>query len=814
MSKKKDKDRIKYDCNKNIIEKNISDECMLATNIYAANKNRMRHIPLVNDGLLPGERRALFAMMFDKDLRYDKPYKKLPSSVGATIEYHPHGDSNIIDTICKLGQYWKNMQILVDIPGNNGSEKGDTHAASRYLEAKLTKYTHKCYFEGFYPDIVDMKPAYNGMNMEPEYLPAKYPHILFKPTYAMGYGLMSSIPTYNFTEICEFVLNLMDNPDYDRVLYPDLPTGCDVIDDGQFDEIRRTGQGKFRMKPKVTVDEERNVIRIESMPLMTNINQIIKSKDPKGKKDSKLVELVKSGDLVGYEDTHDRSTAHTACIELLFKKGTDLYANLSVLYQKGILIKSLPILITAINDEYEVQNYTIRTLLLEWLNFRRDTKRREINKGIVRKKERLHVLNTLIFILQGKNGEKTLSIVKKAETSKEIQEALMREFNISSLQAKSISEMRISAFSKSSFKSYKEEYEKLEEEVRELLKISKSAKKIDKMIRKELEEGIKLFGSDRKSDIVSFTEKKIIKDTDHVLVFTHFNKVKKLSEDIDSIGHFDQGDRPIEALNVNNKDSVLVFDQMGKVNKINVADILSTDISNTGTPLSDMIEIRGKLIKVIPMPTEQQQAELNFDNVYIIMISKNGIIKKTPFSNFINIKRDLTAAVLSDGDEIVDARLINGNKQVIIYTANGKGVRISTKDVKETGRISMGVKALELKGDDHVLGMNVIGRKDKYIFVITSKGRMKKCTLDTFALMKRNMAPLVLSTLNKNEYIEFITSASGKEVYNIYTSKDFHNISLEEVPELTRLAQPKKMISMPTGDNIVDVVKSKVGKIN
>ena len=809
MGKNKNKE-VKYDCNKNIINKNISDECTESTNIYAANKNRMRHIPLVNDGLLPGERRAIYAMMFEKDLRYDKPYKKLPSSVGAAIEYHPHGDGNIVDTICKLGQYWKNVQPLVDIPGNNGSEKGDKHAASRYLEAKLTKYAHKCYFEDFYPDIVDMKPAYNGINMEPEYLPAKYPHILFKPSYAMGYGLLSSIPSYNFTEVCEFVMNLIDDPSYDRILYPDLPNGCEIIDDGQFDEIRKTGKGKFRMKAKVTVNEEESTIRIESMPLMTNINQLIKSEDIHGKKDSKLIKLVKDGELVGYDDIKDRSTKNSAAIEIEFKKGTDLYANLNVLYRKGLIIKSIPVLITAINDEYETQDYTIRELLLEWLNFRRDTKRREINKGIVRKKERMHILSTLIFILQGKNGEKTLSIIKKAETTEEIQQGLMKEFKITSLQAKSIAGMRMSAFSKSSFKSYKEEYDELEKEVEKLLKISKSSNKIDKVIKKELEEGIRLFGSDRKSQIVDFNNKRVIQDTDHVLVFTHYNKIKKLSANVNSIGEFEQGDRPIEVLKINNMGSVMVFDQMGKFNKINVADFVSTDVSNKGTNLSDMIEVHGKVIKVIPVPTEEELSKIKMDNVFVVLISKKGIIKKTPFSNFVNIKRDLTAAVISNGDEIVDVKLVMGNKQLIIYTDHGKGVRITTDDIKETGRISMGVKALELKADDNVLGMNIVGKKDKYIFVVTSKGRIKKCTLDTFALMKRNVAPLVLSTLNKGEVITNITTAKGNEVFRICTTKEVTDIAMKDVPELTRLAQPKKTISVPVGDHIIEVIM--VGK--
>ena len=159
--------------------------------------------------------------------------------------------------------------------------------------------------------------------------------------------------------------------------------------------------------------------------------------------------------------------------------------------------------------------------------------------------------------------------------------------------------------------------------------------------------------------------------------------------------------------------------------------------------------------------------------------------------------------MLNDGDEIVDVRLIAGNKQIIIYTEKGKGVRISTKDVNETGRISQGVKALDLK-DDHVLGMSVIARNDKYIFVVTSKGRLKKCTLDTFAVMKRNTSPLVLATLNKNEVIEVIQSASDKDIYRLYTNKETYDIEISDVPELTRLAQPKKTIPLPVGDNIID----------
>lgn len=800
MSKKEKK---KEDYDKNIIQKNISEECTDAVNIFAANKNRMRHIPQFSDGLLPGERRALYAMMYEKGLRYDKPYKKMPSSVGAAMEYHPHGDVNIVNTINKLSQYWKNTQTLIDVHGNNGSEKGDDPAAQRYLEAKLTKYTHKCYFEDFHPDIVDMKEAYNGQAMEPEYLPAKYPHVLFKPTYAIGVGLMSSIPTYNFKEICEFVIKLMDDPEYDEIIYPDIPTGCDIIDDGQFDDIRRTGKGKFRMKPRVRIDEEKSLIRIEAMPLFTNINLLIETDDPK--KDSRLISLVKSGDLVGYEDIYDRSTEHTAAIEIKFKKGTDLYRALDVLYRKGMIIKSLPIKFSVIDDEYEVKDHTLKSLLLVWLDFRRDTKRREINKGIVRKRERLHILNTLIYILTGKNGEKTLEIVRKANNKKEIREGLMKAFHITSLQAESIANMSISAFSKESFKAYKKEYAKLDEEVEKLLKISKSAKKIDNVIRKELKEGIELFGSDRKSNIVKFNNERIIKNTEHVMVFTHFNRVKKLSSSIEKLGDFESGDKPIEALSVDNSSSLLLFDQMGKVNKLNVYDVVDTDVSNKGIPLSDIINIHGKLVKVIPFPTEKELEKVKLDSIYIIMVTKNGIIKKTAFTNFMSIKRDLTAAVLGKDDEIVDVKLIHGNKQIIIHTLHGKGVRISTSDIKETGRISIGVKALDLNKDDYVLGMNTISRKDKYIFVLTNKGRCKKCTLDTFALMKRNTQPLVISSLGKNECIEKITPTSGKDKFTVFTINNIYEINIEDVAEMTRLAQPKKVIPLPTGDKIVEV---------
>lgn len=791
---KKDNKNLRSVFSQNIREENIGDKCTDLMKIFGANKNIMRHVPLEIDGLLPGERRLLYAMHNDKKLRYDKSYIKLISIIGSGTEYHPHGDTNIYNTAVKLSQYWNNTVCLIDGHGNFGGENGSSAAAARYLEARLSFYAHKCFFEEFDKDLVDMKTTYTGQGEEPEYLPAKYPNILFKNTYGIGYGMFASIPTYNFKEVCEFVIELMDDPDYNTVIYPDIPSGCDVIDDGQFLEIAKTGKGSFRMKSVVEVVPEENMIKIKNAPLMSNLKAI----------QEKIVSLSNDGTIQGLSDIKDRSTHTTVGFDFIFKKGSDLHAALDVMYKKGGLISSLPIRFNIIDDN-EVNEYTMHTLLLSWLDARRDVKRRIINKGIVKKNERIHMLNTLIFILSGKNGEKTVKIIKGAENNSEIVSKLMENYGITSLQAKAIANMTMTAFSKESFKRYNEERDKLQKEVDKLMKISKSPKKIDKLIKEELKEGIQLFGTDRKSNIVSFSGKKVVRDTEHVLVFTRNGLVKKLTDKVKSIGTIAQGDYPTDILNINNRDSILIFDQTGRVSCLAVDDILSTELANPGNSINTFAPINGKAVAIIPKPTEEQLEGVDMDKVHFLLCTKSGIIKRTLVKNFLNIKKDKAAINIGKDDELVSVKLLYGDKDVVIYTNKGMGVRIPSDSIREVGPTAMGVKAMELDKSDHVTGMNIIGNKDRYIFVLTDKGKSKKCSLQTFTTMKRNDKPLRITSLDPREEISTIVPVRGNEIFKVYMKSEAREISIEEVPEMTRLAKAKKLIPVKTGDCIVDV---------
>ena len=328
------KEEFKY--NENITTKELKDEARDAISIYAPNKNVYRHIPFMNDGLLPTERRVLYAMFKDVKAFPWQNYKKLGLTIGASMVYVPHGETNIYNIAVKLAQHWKNAIEFIDGSGSYGNEVGDPASAFRYLEARLSKFAYKCYFEDFSEDLVDMKAGYIEGVYEPEFLPSRYPVALTKSCKAIGYGMYSQYPNYNFKELCEFTLKLMDNPNYDKLIYPDIPNNCEIIDDGQFDEIRRTGKGSFRMKSKVNINYEQNKIEILSVPQGTDLASITE----------KLVEMGKSGELVGFVDVHNMNDKRNSkgkknkskdaklSIEVLFKPGSDLDKNLDLMYKK------------------------------------------------------------------------------------------------------------------------------------------------------------------------------------------------------------------------------------------------------------------------------------------------------------------------------------------------------------------------------------------------------------------------------------------------------------------------------------------------
>ena len=779
--------------NENISQRELKDKAVEAISIYAPNKNVYRHIPFATDGLLPGERRALYSMYNDVKAYPWSNYKKMALAVGATITRHPHSDVSIYNTIVKLAQFWKNACIFVDGSGSFGNEVGDPAAAARYLECRLSQFAYKCYFEDFDEELVTMKQGFIEGIYEPEYLPARYPVTLTKATKSIGYGMYSQFPNYNFKELCEFTLKLIN-----------IPNNCDIIDDGQFDEIRRTGRGNFRMKSKVVIDYDNYKIEILSVPMGTNLSSITE----------KIVELGKTGELIGFVDVHNMNDQRKIkskkkkndkpaklSIEVVFKPGTDLQKNLELMYKKTNMLVTASYDLVLV-DDYRLKRYTVRTLLLDWITFRRDIKRRQINKQITKKMERKHILETLIFITNSKNGQETIKIATKSENSEEFQKKLVSTFGISTLQSKAISKMSITAFNKDAHRKYVEELEKINKELDKLLVITKSSKMIDDIIKDELKEGIELFSRPRSSNIVKFGDSKFVKDTEHKIVVTKNNRIKKLDSGEKGVGYLEDGDKGKDLFTINNRNSLLVFDKRGFMSEIDVNDISSTPIDSGGIDLGSMIDVAGEVLTAFPKPED----EIEGHETYLVLTTKKGLSKKMCYKNIKKIRGTVTAIKLAEDDELVSVDLLYGKKDMIVYTKEGGGVRISSDDIRECGRAAFGLSVIDLAGKDEVIGTTFINKNHKYMLIVTNKGKMKRCELKLFKTMKRKDPTLQLCRLEKNEFIVSVKSVKISDKFMVYSQHIEEEFKVKDIPELTRQHAAKKMMGIKNGDKIIDVV--------
>ena len=788
---KKDK---KVDYDKQIVTENIGDLCTKYMQLYGANNNLMRHVPFLMDGLKPGERRILYTLYKIAKERGIKYYSKVSKVKGATSDFHPHGPDPIYKTIVKMAEEWTNNQCLIKGRGNFGSPNGDVAAADRYITCRISDYAYKCFFEEFDPQYVDMAINYTGTELEPVCLPSRYPNVLINDTYGIGFGILCSVPTYNLKEVFELTIKLIDDPTTDCTLIPDNPRGYEIIDEGKYPEISETGKGVLKMRGRVEIDEKRNAIVIYSTPTHVNMRMIEK----------KVLDLYKDGFLPGFKKISDESEGINAKMVLFFKDDIDLISIKHLLYKKTKLQNSLPINFILI-DELEVIEFNIRDILLSWIEYRRDTKRRFLNHKFIKAKERQHILETLLFILNKDNAEKTLKIIRQAENKKEIVEALMDKYSITSLQANNIASMSLTAFSKDSKRKYKEEKEELDKEVEKTFKILCSDKKIDKIIKDELKEGIILFGKERQCPVVTIDGEVKVTDSEHVLVFTNNGKVKKLPGVVDNVGEIDNNDFPTEVFHTRNTAELLLFDINGKVTKLPVHKIQQCDINSTGIPLNKICKV-SKIVSIIPNPNMEELEKLP-DTTYFIMISEKGIIKKTNVASFMNIKNELMGMVIKDGDRLQAVKVVVGDKDMLIYTSKGLGLAFNSSEIKETNRLSIGIKALPMTDDEKVIGMDLLSSSDRYFFALTSKGNGKKSPMDTFKISERNAKPQRIISLNDGEEIIKINTVFGDEMYRVFLKGSVETINLKDVIELPRLSKGRKLIPVRKGEHIIDVRK-------
>lgn len=788
--------------------------------LFAANTNLFRQIIRLSDSLKPVERRVLYALYSLNA----KPKNKTKSSiiVATTMKYHPHGDSVAYGAMVNLAQPWKKPCPLVSGKGNFGNASSpDMFAHYRYTEAYMSKYAWECFFEDY--DDACVETLFNSASDsdEPMALPSKFPNILVNGGFGIAFGNSFRIPPYNINDIIEKCEAVIKNPAYnDLYMTPDLPCDCDIIDDGtELHNIIDTGTGTLRMRGRIEIEQRGNrwALKIRSVPWMVNLQSVL----------ARIRELAKNGvlSIIDIQDANEPVIADGDDIDtsidtaIIISNAHDPNVVRDKLYTMTDLEKSVAVNFKVVTDNLTVGKMNMKDLIVSWINERRSYKRRKFNKRLTIISARIELLNILIYLLQKDNINKTVEVIKNS-TSDNIEERLRKLCEMSSYQAKRIGDMKLSAFTKDARKRYEAEKDKLDAERKEIMKIIKSEKKIDEIIIDELHDLYK-YAKPRKTNVIAPSNGVKIADTQHHLIVSKGGYIKKLMYNGKyevNMGSFKTNDYPIYRSIVHNMDSVIFFDSFGRYSVIPVHTIDNNEASQIGHTLFEVAKLSGKIVTIENlMSNDDLETIKKFGTPYLVTVTAHGYIKKTPLETYLSIRntKNVRCMKVRDEDSMVYAGIILDNSNVMVYTKRGNYIYLTMNSISEQAKDSMGLISMKLDPNDEVVGFTVIGKNDEYVGIVTNRGLIKKCEIKYFG------APLKRSATNHQAYLTTLETAD--EVYNVLGLKEKSGIAIctrnevirlatDDIPVLTRKAKGKKLISLPSGTNIINVFEDDTKK--
>lgn len=765
------------------------------TKLFGANKNLYRIMPSLIDGLKPVTRRILYASYLLKAYYIDKSHRntlKMTRIVADTMgKFHPHGDQSIGDAAGALAIEHQNNITYLKGQGNFGSIRGDEVGAFRYIEAGLSKFAIKCFFEDFDKYTVDMKMSYTGRDLEPEYLPAKYPCILFNPQLSgIGLGCASNIPPFNIKEVLDATIKLIKDKHAKVLLVPDSPTGASIVDDGQFESINKTGIGSFTLRATYDIDYIENIITITSLPLQMTSIKVIQN----------LVDLKQSGKLPEILEIKDYTQKSDVKIQLYIASDYNPDDVIEDLIKKNTGLKKTYACGIKVIDDYKDYDYGVKDLLLEWIEYRREAVKSMFNIQFVKAMEDKHVNEIMLFVFNSDNADKTLKICKTSSNRQETIEKLVKAYKITSLQAGKIADMKMHQFNKDQYAKFKQEKIDIQKRIETYENYLNNDDDIDDYIIAELEEGIKLFGTPRKSKIVKKNKTEVaIPNTMHLVGISADGYIKKIDNTNISIGYVGKNNSPIFATRINNRDNLLVFDETGKVSRISISSLPDMNADDIGVEIKRYFTVNSKIVTMITESDLKNHTDNN-----IVFVTEKGIGKKTSFKEFVKIKDYKQAIVLGDGDKLVSAIPSLASDEFIIYTNFGDGLRLKTEDIKQYGKNTKGLSLITLKCNEKVVGIDIVDSTRKYLVYMTSAGRVKMTDLKFLPLMKRKDEPLTLLPLENNEYLVGVAAVSKKDIITVYRKKSEPvSLNVKDIKVTTRAAKPDKLIKTPKGDIVL-----------
>ena len=795
-----------------IIERDIENEMKNSYIDYAMSVIVSRALPDVRDGLKPVHRRILYAM-YEDGITSDKPYRKCANTVGSVLgRYHPHGDASVYDAMVRMAQEFSLRYRLIDGHGNFGSIDGDGAAAMRYTEARMAKIAETMLTD-IEKNTVDFMPNYDDRLQEPTVLPSKIPTLLINGSSGIAVGMATNIPPHNLTEVINGIIkiieedNVSDEELMEIIKGPDFPTEGIIVGKEGIKQAYTTGRGKITVRAEAEIEEmsgNKQRIIVSSLPYQVNKAKLIEH----------IASLARDKKIEGISDLRDESDREEKVrIVIELKRDSNAQVILNQLYKYTQMQDTFgAILLALVNGEPKI--LTLRQCLEHYIEHRKVVILRRTQFELDKALARAHILEGLKIALD--NIDEVINIIRNSYD--DAKERLMERFGLSDIQAQAILDMRLRTLSGLQREKIDEEYKQLMELITHLRDILNSESLVFDIIKEELIEIRDKYGDERKTKIVAaegeIEIEDLIKEEETVVALTHFGYIKRMP--IDTYKSQKRGGKGITGIatrendfvkqifTANTHDTILFFSNKGKLYKLRGYEIPEASRTAKGTAIVNLLRLDGgeKISAVIPIRQFGEES-------YLLMCTKNGLIKKTSLSEYSsNKKTGLLAITLKDDDELIDVRLTNGEDNIVMVTKKGMCITFDEKDVRPMGRTAQGVMGIRIDNDDNVIGMeSILNNKNVTLLTITENGFGKRTELEEYRVQNRGGKGVTTYKITpKTGNIVGIKIVDGHEDVMLITDKGtVIRLKVNEISILGRSTQGVTLMRTSDGGKVVSI---------
>lgn len=802
-----------------IIPIDIESEMKKSFIDYAMSVIIDRALPDVRDGLKPVHRRILYTM-FTSGFTPDKPYRKSVATVGEALKsFHPHGDAAVYDSLVRMAQDFSLRHPLVDGHGNFGSRDGDAAAAMRYTEARLAKISMEMLAD-INKDTVDFKPNFDEHEVEPVVLPSRFPNLLVNGSSGIAVGMATNIPPHNLGEVIDGICAVIDNSEItiDELMKyikgPDFPTAAKIIGKKGIRDAYRTGRGRLVVRSEATIEEmhgNRHRIIISEIPYLVNKARLIE----------KIAELVKDKRLEGISFLQDESGREEPVrIVIELKRDANPGVVLNQLYKNTQLQETFSVNMVAIvpteDKLYEPRTLNLRQTIDYYISHQEDVIRRRTKFELDKAEARAHILEGLKIALD--HLDEVIKIIRNSKTEALAKEGLSERFGFSEKQAQAIVDMRLGRLTGLEREKLENEYNELLEKIKYYREILANEILVHQIIKDELNVLKDKYANDRRTKIEIDEDEidieDLIQEEESVITMTHFGYVKRLPADTYKSQR--RGGKGIIGLSTREEDFVknlfvtsthnfiMFFTNKGRVYRLKAYEIPEAGRQAKGTAIVNLLQLDGdeKVTTVIPI---QEYTE----GLYLVMATRNGLVKKTDLMEYDSIRKGgLAAVTLRENDELIDVKLTDGNQDIMLSTVNGMAIRFNETDARPIGRVSQGVKGIELDDGDYVIGMEVV-TDNTTLLVVTENGFGKRTDLEEYKVQTRGGKGVLTYRITEKtgKSIGMMLVSEEDDIILISSDGSIIRMKVNEISILGRATQGVTLMRMSEGNNVVSMAR-------